>query len=264
MFDSCNSVDCSLPGSSIYGILQVRILEWVAISFFRGSSRHRVKPMSPALAGGFFTTEPPGKLHSGRDCFNKTNIIDSFFFYPSPGADGRFIQGHDKLRISYWHFLFPRRQSKWQGGKSSGLDSEAGGVLETADWDEARVPQHWGFGHLLHQVPTHFWLTLNCFPHSGCSKLSSAILKLLLPLLAWSLFSVGNLHHCLLSSSSTACCTTLGGVVHVGGWGYAAGWPWHPRCSVQSMWSVSSRTQFFSLSLVHRLLPPTQKEQIPP
>ena len=31
-------MDCSLPGSSVHGILQTRILEWVAISFSRGSS----------------------------------------------------------------------------------------------------------------------------------------------------------------------------------------------------------------------------------
>ena len=34
----CNSTDCSPPGSSILGILQARILEWVAISLSRGSS----------------------------------------------------------------------------------------------------------------------------------------------------------------------------------------------------------------------------------
>ena len=33
----CNPMDCSLPGSSIYGLFQARILEWVAISFSRGS-----------------------------------------------------------------------------------------------------------------------------------------------------------------------------------------------------------------------------------
>ena len=127
--------------------------------------------------------------------------------------------------------------------------------------EEASVLQHWGTGHLLHQVPPYFWLTLDCCPLSGCSKLSSAVLKLLLPLLAWSLSSVGNftLHHCLLSSSSIACGTTLGGVVHVGGWGHAAGWPWHPRHSVQSMWAASSRTQFFSLSLVQRPPPPNTR-----
>ena len=37
----CDSMDCSLPGSSVHGILQARILEWVAISFSRGSSRPR-------------------------------------------------------------------------------------------------------------------------------------------------------------------------------------------------------------------------------
>ena len=37
----CNPIDCSLPGSSVHGISQVRILEWVAISFSRGSSYPR-------------------------------------------------------------------------------------------------------------------------------------------------------------------------------------------------------------------------------
>ena len=37
----CDAMDCSLPGSSIHGILQVRILEWIAISSSRGSSRPR-------------------------------------------------------------------------------------------------------------------------------------------------------------------------------------------------------------------------------
>ena len=32
----CDSMDCSLPGSSVHGILQIRILEWVAISFSKG------------------------------------------------------------------------------------------------------------------------------------------------------------------------------------------------------------------------------------
>ena len=37
----CNAMDCSPSGSSVHGILQARILEWVAISFSRGSSRPR-------------------------------------------------------------------------------------------------------------------------------------------------------------------------------------------------------------------------------
>ena len=55
----CNSMDCSLPGSSVHGIFQERILKWVASSYSRGSSRPRdgsCISWVPALEGGFFTT----------------------------------------------------------------------------------------------------------------------------------------------------------------------------------------------------------------
>ena len=48
-------IGCTPPGSSVHGILQVRILEWVAVPSSRGSSQCR-DLKSPALAGGFFTT----------------------------------------------------------------------------------------------------------------------------------------------------------------------------------------------------------------
>ena len=54
----CDPMDYSLPGSYIHGILQARILEWVAMP---SSRRSLVSPTSPASAGGFFTTAPPGK-----------------------------------------------------------------------------------------------------------------------------------------------------------------------------------------------------------
>ena len=37
----CDPMDCSLPGSFVHGILQARILEWIAVPFSRGSSRPR-------------------------------------------------------------------------------------------------------------------------------------------------------------------------------------------------------------------------------
>ena len=89
MPSSWDPMGCSLPDSSIHGILQVRILEWVTIPFSRGSSRPRnqtpvfciagrfftdwaisykplvlwpgINPMSPALEGRFLTTGTPGK-----------------------------------------------------------------------------------------------------------------------------------------------------------------------------------------------------------
>ena len=57
----CDSTDCSPPGSSVCGISQARILEWVAISFSGDLPNPQFKPTSPALAGRFFTTELPGK-----------------------------------------------------------------------------------------------------------------------------------------------------------------------------------------------------------
>ena len=51
----CNPVNCSLPGSSVHGIFQARILEWVAISFSRGSSRPRDWTQVSHIAGRHFT-----------------------------------------------------------------------------------------------------------------------------------------------------------------------------------------------------------------
>ena len=60
-------MDCSPSGSSVLGISRARILEWVAISFSRGSFPPGVKPISPVLAGRFLTSEPPGKSDGGSD-----------------------------------------------------------------------------------------------------------------------------------------------------------------------------------------------------
>ena len=51
----CDPMDCSSPGSSVHGIIQASILEWVAIPFSRGSSRPRDQTCVSCIAGGFFT-----------------------------------------------------------------------------------------------------------------------------------------------------------------------------------------------------------------
>ena len=51
----CNPKGCSPPGSSVHGILQATILEWVAIPFSRGSSQLRDQIQVSWIAGGFFT-----------------------------------------------------------------------------------------------------------------------------------------------------------------------------------------------------------------
>ena len=57
----CNPKDCSLPGSSVHGIFQARVLEWVAISFSRDLPNPGIKPGSPALQADVLLSEPPGK-----------------------------------------------------------------------------------------------------------------------------------------------------------------------------------------------------------
>ena len=55
-------MECSPPGSSVHGISQTRILEWVAISFSNGSSQPSDGNPVSWLASGFFTPEPPLKV----------------------------------------------------------------------------------------------------------------------------------------------------------------------------------------------------------
>ena len=58
----CDPMDCNSTGSSVQGISQARVLEWVAIPSSKASSQPGIKPASPvipALGGRFFTTGPP-------------------------------------------------------------------------------------------------------------------------------------------------------------------------------------------------------------
>ena len=76
--------DCSPPGSSVHGILQARTLEWVAVFFSGDLPAPGIEPMPPvlpSLAGGFFTTEPPGKITFFLD---KKALVLVYFVTVSP------------------------------------------------------------------------------------------------------------------------------------------------------------------------------------
>ena len=83
----CDPVVCSSPGSSVHGILQATILEWVAISFSRGSSQPRDWTRISCIAGRHFilwaTREPTLSLQFRM--FNLINLYwsNSFHFSPS-------------------------------------------------------------------------------------------------------------------------------------------------------------------------------------
>ena len=55
----CNPMDCSLPGTSIHGIFQARVLEGIATSFFRGPSRSRDRTQVSCIADSLLS-EPMG------------------------------------------------------------------------------------------------------------------------------------------------------------------------------------------------------------
>ena len=57
-----NPMNCSPSGSSVHGISQAKILEWVAISSSRGSSQSRDQTQVSCIASRFFTTKPLGSL----------------------------------------------------------------------------------------------------------------------------------------------------------------------------------------------------------
>ena len=63
----CNPKDCSLPDSSVYGILQARILEWVAIPFPKGSSWLSDQTQVSCIAGRSLPFEPPEKPFSDEN-----------------------------------------------------------------------------------------------------------------------------------------------------------------------------------------------------
>ena len=81
----CEPMDCSPPGSSVHGILQATILEWIAISFSRGSSPLRDWTWVSLVAGRFFTL-PSGKsnirmlstVNQGRSVYRLPSSFSSF------------------------------------------------------------------------------------------------------------------------------------------------------------------------------------------
>ena len=93
LFQLCHSNPLSYPefkshkitssASPVHGIPQVRILEWVVISFSMGSSWPRDQTcVSYITAGGFFTTEPTSKAILFQDCWEVPAIFYSSFKTP--------------------------------------------------------------------------------------------------------------------------------------------------------------------------------------
>ena len=119
--DCCDPMDCSRPGSPVYGIPQARILEWVTSSFSRGSSQPMDWTMVSHIAGRFFTIWATREAY--YDCVHvllkaqplcirwaELNLVNrvlgeveknSFVTFPGRGAHSRLL---------HWKTVFqPRR-----------------------------------------------------------------------------------------------------------------------------------------------------------
>ena len=72
----CDPIDCSLPGSSVHGIFQARVLEWVAISFSRGSSQPKNRTQVSCITGRCFTI-----WTTREDLLSVYTVINFMCFY---------------------------------------------------------------------------------------------------------------------------------------------------------------------------------------
>ena len=140
-------MDCSLPGSSVHGIFQVRILELVAISFSSGSSQPRDQTWVSCIAGRFFIDWSPSWRSLSKSC--KCPDILLSLPNPSTGAQSPLVTS-SMSRVHYTGpytcntiFSFPL------------LDVGAEELLEL----ELRLPL----------VPPHSW---SCFLTPGHTKLA--------------------------------------------------------------------------------------------
>ena len=108
----CNPMDCNLPGSSVHGILQARILESVAISFSRGSSQAMDRTQVSCIAGRLFT------VWATREAIERIGC-GKILWKSGPWV----LQWSEISQLSWKVF------NKWKSGQSWGWKCRQGQVL---------------------------------------------------------------------------------------------------------------------------------------
>ena len=105
----CDPMDCSLTGSSIHGIFQSRVLEWVAISFSRWSYQPRDQTQVSHIAGRRFTVWATWEAPYQEMCTKRNNLEISSFtqdlefeFYLSQTNDKYLHRIFDNLSIPFF------------------------------------------------------------------------------------------------------------------------------------------------------------------
>ena len=154
-----DSMDCSLPGFSVHGISQARILEWTAISFSRGSflpvpgiEHTSLEPT--ALVGGFFTTESPGSLRP-TDYLQGANFlpdINSLCYTLSLQAENRTWSQEDTVSLGR---PACKQETQFPSISSQSITQQLGGAVTDCSLILADAVLPSGAGHRVLRYSVH-------------------------------------------------------------------------------------------------------------
>ena len=146
----CSPMNCSLSGSSIHGILQARILEWIAIPFSRGSSCPKDRTQVSCIAGTFFTIWATGKINWWLKNYYSWDIqsvrwkgrIDVRRWSHNPNLKIKILEVMQLLAITKYNMR--PGESSWRGGEEITRDKEVkesrGPVLTVIIYIDAETP----------------------------------------------------------------------------------------------------------------------------
>ena len=124
----CDPMDCSPPSYSVHGILQARLLEWVAYPFSSGSSQPRNRTGVSCIAGGFFTKWAIREAQVTQSCLTLCDLMDYI------------VHGILQARILEW-VAFPFSRGSSQTRDQTRVSCIAGGFFTNWAIREALLMQ---------------------------------------------------------------------------------------------------------------------------
>ena len=117
----CDPTNYSPPDSSVHGILQARILEWVAFLFSRGSSQPRDWTQVSCIAGRFFTSWAESRIYKIYEVYIYILFYYIYYLYPDAEKDwGLEEKGMTKDGMVGWHHWFDGHEFEQAPGVGDG------------------------------------------------------------------------------------------------------------------------------------------------
>ena len=147
----CDSMDRSLPGSSVHGILQPRILEWIAISFSRGSSPPREWPWVSCIAGWFFTVWATREAQEEQKMLllqKKFHILSNYKI----STLCLIIHTHRYTHTSSNSFYHPSQQHTWSLIQKNSSTNDGGYELTISWWQSRNFQRNFRCACMLTRV----------------------------------------------------------------------------------------------------------------